>query len=111
MGQMLVQLLSKELPKGFVCKYVKYDEISLNRGEGFSDELIVEDLGGHRVATIQVGYILGGRLLNIMRVEGDSFFSNLSLLKLLDRWEKEFELTSNLRNIIRVDEALKAGRE
>lgn len=106
MGRMLAQLLTKQLPEGFTCKYVKNGEVGWNKGEADSDELVISDSHGSVWARIHTGYILGSQIPNMRVNENDGYGEIITapakrqLLEVLQRWAKEFELTSNLEEIL-----------
>lgn len=116
MGRMLAQLLTKQLPKGFTCKYVKNGEVGWNKGEADSDEFLISDSRNSVWARIHTGYILSRQIPN-MRVNenngyGESITSpdNLQLLKVLKGWAEEFQLTANLELPSDREKALAAAK-
>jgi len=106
MGRLLAQLLNEQLPKGFTCKYVKDGEVAWNKGEATSDELVISDSNGSVWARIHVGYLAGTQMTNLRVNMNDGFGNTINapanrrLLKVLQQWVKEFELTSNLEKIL-----------
>ncbi len=120
MGRMLAQLLTKQLPKGFTCRYVKNGEVGWNKGEADSDEFVISDSCHSVWARIHTGYMLGSQIPNMRVNENDGYGETIiapakrQLLEVLQRWAKEFELTSNLEEILadvaKFERASKANR-
>jgi len=120
MGRMLAQLLTKQLPRGFTCKYVKNGEVGWNKGEADSDEFVISDSRHSVWARIHTGYMLGSQIPNMRVNENDGYGETITapakrqLLEVLQRWAKEFELTSNLEEILadaaKSERASKANR-
>ncbi|MCX6740921.1 MAG: hypothetical protein NTY61_00785 [Candidatus Parcubacteria bacterium] len=109
-GRMLARLLTKQLPRGFTCQYVKNGDVAYNQGEADSDELVISDSRGSVWARIHTGYLLGRQIPNMRVNENDGYGGTMGgpelrpLLKVLQQWAKEFQLTSNLEEIL-TDEA------
>jgi len=99
MGRMLAQRLTRELPKGFACQYVK----AIEADSTMSDALVISNSGGVVLARIRAVSLLNKQiLLNMWEYRnaslGDVMITPAGrrLLKVLQQWAKEFELTSNL---------------